>query len=268
MLPEDEAGDADAESLPFRTNPAGRRARRGGKHRVAAPPNALKGGRAALIAMAAGAAVAAVSQVSSSGDDAPATAPVNAAAVNDATAPADLGPGVAAAAPAGDQMDVFDQQLAVGAKMAADEARREALARRPLFVSPIPLGAYSFTSAFEMRWGSMHGGIDMAAPLGTPIHAVTDGVVIKAEPASGYGHWVQVRADDGTVTMYGHMSGSGVLVREGQKVTAGDVIALVGNEGFSFGPHLHFEVWKNGITKIDPVPWLASKGVRMTGYTG
>ncbi|WP_168702942.1 M23 family metallopeptidase [Gordonia paraffinivorans] len=268
MLPEDEAGDADAEPLPFRTNPAGRRARRGGKHRVAAPPNALKGGRAALIAMAAGAAVAAVSQVSSSGDDAPATAPVNAAAVNDATAPADLGPGVAAAAPAGDQMDVFDQQLAVGAKMAADEARREALARRPLFVSPIPLGAYSFTSAFEMRWGSMHGGIDMAAPLGTPIHAVTDGVVIKAEPASGYGHWVQVRADDGTVTMYGHMSGSGVLVREGQKVTAGDVIALVGNEGFSFGPHLHFEVWKNGTTKIDPVPWLASKGVRMTGYTG
>ncbi|MEO9327167.1 M23 family metallopeptidase [Gordonia aurantiaca] len=272
MLDDDEAdlsAARESESLPFRTNPAGRRPRKGGKHRVAAPPNALKGGRAALLAMAAGAAVAAVSQVGSSGtDEATDTAPVNAAAVNDATAPVDLGPGVAAAAPATDQMDVFGQQLSVGAKMAADEARREALARRPLFTSPIPLGQYSFTSAFEMRWGTMHGGIDMAAPLGTPIHAVTDGVVIKAEPASGYGHWVQIRADDGTVTMYGHMSGSGVLVREGQHVTAGDVIALVGNEGFSFGPHLHFEVWKNGTTKIDPVPWLASKGVRMTGYTG
>ncbi|WP_375295839.1 M23 family metallopeptidase [Gordonia westfalica] len=259
--------ESDAGLRPFRTNPAGQRIRRGGKHRIAAPPNALKGGRAALIAMAAGAAVAAVSQVGAT-DDASNTAAVNAAAVTDATAPVDLGPGVAAATPLTDQMNVFSGQLGVGAKMAADEAQREALARRPLFTSPIPLGKYDFTSAFAMRWGTMHGGIDMAAPLGTPIHAATDGVVIKAEPASGYGHWVQVRADDGTVTMYGHMSSSGVLVSEGQHVTAGDVIALVGNEGFSFGPHLHFEVWKNGNTKIDPVPWLAAKGVKLAGYTG
>lgn len=261
--------DDDTEHRPFRTNPAGQRVRRGGKHRIAAPPNALKGGRAALIAMAAGAAVAAVSQV---GTSEPAPAPVNAAAVNDATAPGaapvELGPGVAAATAQTDQMNVFTNQLGVGAKMAADQDRREALARRPLFTSPIPLGSYDFTSAFAMRWGTMHGGIDMAAPLGTPIHAATDGVVIKAEPASGYGHWVQIQAADGTVTMYGHMASSGVLVTEGQRVTAGDVIALVGNEGFSFGPHLHFEVWKNGNTKIDPVPWLAAKGVKLSGYTG
>lgn len=263
----DDESDTDSALRPFRTNPAGQRVRRGGKHRIAAPPNALKGGRAALIAMAAGAAVAAVSQVGAT-EDAPATAPVNAAAVNDAAAPVDLGPGVATASPVTDQMNVFTGQLGVGAKMAADEAQREALARRPLFASPIPLGKYDFTSAFAMRWGTMHGGIDMAAPLGTPIHAATDGVVIKAEPASGYGHWVQIRADDGTVTMYGHMSSSGVLVSEGQHVTAGDVIALVGNEGFSFGPHLHFEVWKNGNTKIDPMPWLAAKGVKLSAYTG
>ena len=260
--------ESDSELRPFRTNPAGQRVRRGGKHRIAAPPNALKGGRAALIAMAAGAAVAAVSQVGAADDASTNTATMNAAAVNDATAPVDLGPGVATASPVTDQMNVFTDQLGVGAKMAADEAQREALARRPLFTSPIPLGKYDFTSAFAMRWGTMHGGIDMAAPLGTPIHAATDGVVIKAEPASGYGHWVQIRADDGTVTMYGHMSSSGVLVSAGQKVTAGDVIALVGNEGFSFGPHLHFEVWKDGNTKIDPVPWLAAKGVKLAGYTG
>jgi len=266
ILVDDESED-EADHPQFRTNPAGSRVRRGGKHRIAAPPNALKGGRAALIAMAAGAAVAAVSQVGTA-EDAPAAAPVNAAAVNDAAAPVELGPGVAAAAAPTDQMNVFSSQLGVGAKIAADEARRDALARRPLFTSPIPLGKYDFTSAFAMRWGTMHGGIDMAAPLGTPIHAATDGVVIKAEPASGYGHWVQIQAADGTVTMYGHMSSSGVLVSAGQRVTAGDVIALVGNEGFSFGPHLHFEVWKGGNTKIDPVPWLAAKGVKLSGYTG
>ena len=68
--------------------------------------------------------------------------------------------------------------------------------------------------------------------------------------------------------MYGHMSSSGVLVQKGQHVNAGDVIALVGNEGFSFGPHVHFEVWKNGTTKIDPMPWLAQHGVRLSAYTG
>ena len=137
-----------------------------------------------------------------------------------------------------------------------------------MVVSPIKLGVYQLTSAFAPRWGTFHGGIDMAAPLGTPIHAATDGVVVAAEPASGYGHWVQVKAPDGTITMYGHMASSGVLVHEGQKVTAGDVIALVGSEGFSTGPHVHFEVWKNGKTKIDPGVWLASKGVRLSALTG
>ncbi|WP_238421213.1 M23 family metallopeptidase [Gordonia sp. 'Campus'] len=265
----DDDTDVETEHLPFRTNPAGQRVRRGGKHRIAAPPNALKGGRAALIAMAAGAAVAAASQAGTSSE---APAPVNAAAVNDAAAqtaaPVDLGPGVAAATAQTDQMKVFGDQLAVGAKRAEAEARVDAMNRRPFYQSPIPLGKYDFTSSFAMRWGTMHGGIDMAAPLGTPIHAATDGVVIKAEPASGYGHWVQIKAADGTVTMYGHMASSGVLVHAGQRVTAGDVIALVGNEGFSFGPHLHFEVWKDGVTKIDPVPWLAAKGIKLSGYTG
>ena len=149
-----------------------------------------------------------------------------------------------------------------------EQARREALARRPMFESPLPLGSYQLTSAYANRWGSFHGGIDMAAPLGTPIHAVTDGVIKEAGPASGYGNWVQLQADDGTITMYGHMSSSGVLVHAGQRVTAGDVIALVGNEGFSTGPHVHFEVWKNGNTKIDPAPWLARHGVQLANYTG
>lgn len=251
----------------FRTN-TGQTRRNRGRHRIAAPPTALKGGRAALFAMAAGAAVAAISQVGSS-SEAPAPAP--AANVSDpavaATATPDLGPGVAAAAPAAD-LSTFTDQLGLGEARAAEQARREALARRPMFASPVPLGAYQLTSAYANRWGSFHGGIDMAAPLGTPIHAVTDGVIKEAGPASGYGNWVQLQADDGTITMYGHMSSSGVLVHAGQRVTAGDVIALVGNEGFSTGPHVHFEVWKNGNTKIDPAPWLARHGVQLANYTG
>ncbi|GAC68211.1 M23 family metallopeptidase [Gordonia soli] len=255
-----------ADSKPFRTQRATSGSRRGGKHRVTAPPTALKGGRAALVAMAAGAAVAAVAQVSTSAE--PEVTPTTAANVGDAALPAaDLGPGIAPDTSARD-MSTFTQQLAVGKRIAAAEAQREALARRPLFASPIPMGKYDFTSSFAMRWGSFHGGIDMAAPLGTPIHSATDGVVIAAGPASGYGNWVQVRAADGTVTMYGHMASSGVLVQKGQHVTAGDVIALVGSEGFSTGPHCHFEVWKNGTTKIDPMPWLAQHGVQLSAYTG
>ncbi|MFT3899204.1 MAG: M23 family metallopeptidase [Gordonia sp. (in: high G+C Gram-positive bacteria)] len=230
-----------------------------GKHRVTAPPTSMKGGRAALIALAAGAAVAAASQALSSDKTAtPATA---------ADGTPDKGPGVVAATSDTD-MSSFTRGLGKGREIAAAEDARENLKRRPLFTSPIPMGVYSFTSGFGPRWGSFHGGLDLAAPLGTPIHAAHDGVVINAGPASGYGNWVQIKAADGTVTMYGHMSSSGVLVQKGQHVTAGDVIALVGNEGFSFGPHVHFEVWKNGTTKIDPAPWLAAHGVRLSAYTG
>ncbi|MCH5641835.1 M23 family metallopeptidase [Gordonia sp. ABSL49_1] len=258
----------ETDDKPFRSNPQGSRTKRGGKHRVAAPPTALRGGRAALFAIAAGATVAAVTQVSNA-DEPNGTSVSPAANVSDTSATSDLGPGVAASTASPDT-DGFGQQLAVGAAAAADEARREALARRPMFAQPVNFasGSCQFTSLYAMRWGSMHGGIDLACPLGTPIHAVTDGVVIAAEPASGYGNWVQIKAADGTVTMYGHMSSSGVLVRKGQHVTAGDVIALVGNEGFSTGPHLHLEVWKQGVTKIDPVPWLAAHGVRLPAYSG
>ncbi|MFW0791368.1 M23 family metallopeptidase [Gordonia sp. CPCC 205333] len=247
---------------PFRTKtPSPRRG--SGKHRISAPPTALKGGRAALVAIAAGAAVAAATQVAANNDDTPpASSPAD-----PATTAADTGPGVAPAA-SGADMSNFTKQLGVGKNLAAAQQAAENLARRPMFTSPIPIGAYQFTSCFCDRWGSFHGGIDMAAPLGTPIHAAADGVVIEAGPASGYGNWVQVRGSDGTVTMYGHMASSGVLVQKGQHVTAGDVIALVGSEGFSTGPHLHFEVWKNGTTKIDPMPWLAQHGVRLSGYTG
>lgn len=118
-----------------------------------------------------------------------------------------------------------------------------------------------FTSGFEVRWGTMHKGIDLAAPLGTPIVAAQSGTVIDAGPASGFGNWVRIKHDDGTITVYGHMQTIDVTV--GQIVTAGQKIAGVGNLGFSTGPHCHFEVYPDGTNAIDPAGWLAERGVTL-----
>jgi murein DD-endopeptidase MepM/ murein hydrolase activator NlpD len=115
------------------------------------------------------------------------------------------------------------------------------------------------SSGFGARWGKSHNGIDISAPVGTPIHAPVAGEVIASGPASGFGLWVRVRHDDGTVTTYGHVNRS--LVQVGEKVTAGEEIAEVGNRGRSTGPHLHMEVQTPGGTAVNPRPWLDGHGV-------
>jgi murein DD-endopeptidase MepM/ murein hydrolase activator NlpD len=116
-----------------------------------------------------------------------------------------------------------------------------------------------WTSGFGYRWGVLHGGIDIANSIGTPILAASDGVVIDAGPTAGYGIWVKLRHSDGTVTLYGHLSA--VLVNIGERVYAGDQIAKMGNTGNSTGPHLHFEVLLNGTDRVDPVGWLSKRGI-------
>jgi murein DD-endopeptidase MepM/ murein hydrolase activator NlpD len=116
-----------------------------------------------------------------------------------------------------------------------------------------------FTSGFGGRWGAVHEGIDLAAPIGTPIYAMTDGVVEESGPASGFGLWVVLRHPDGTRTVYGHVNR--IFVDQGERVKAGEQIAEVGNRGHSTGPHLHFEVWDPDGTKINPVPWLQEHGI-------
>ena len=118
------------------------------------------------------------------------------------------------------------------------------------------------TSGFGARWGTSHQGLDIAAPIGTPIRVPLDGTVVDSGPASGFGQWVRVEHADGTRTVYGHISRS--LVTVGESVSAGEVIAEVGNEGRSTGPHLHFEVLTPGGTKINPRPWLDERGVGLT----
>jgi murein DD-endopeptidase MepM/ murein hydrolase activator NlpD len=112
-----------------------------------------------------------------------------------------------------------------------------------------------------LRWGTLHAGVDFAAPMGTSEYAAMDGVVVRAGAASGFGLAVYIQHANGDVTVYGHMEQ--ILVEEGQTVRAGDPIALLGNLGQSTGPHLHFEVHVGGIDgeRIDPLPWLRERGL-------
>jgi murein DD-endopeptidase MepM/ murein hydrolase activator NlpD len=158
---------------------------------------------------------------------------------------------------------VHNAELAHGVAFAQERAEREARLQRPLFVMPVK-GV--FTSGFGYRWGVLHAGIDIANSLGTPIHAVSDGVVIAAGPTAGYGMWVKLRHADGTVTLYGHVNTT--LVSVGERVMAGDQIATLGNRGNSTGPHCHFEVLLGGTQRIDPVPWLAKRGLSVGTFAG
>jgi murein DD-endopeptidase MepM/ murein hydrolase activator NlpD len=97
----------------------------------------------------------------------------------------------------------------------------------------------------------MHAGLDFTAPTGTPIYATADGVVKEANfNSGGYGNHVVVNHGFGYETLYGHMVR--IKARRGQRVKRGEIIGWVGNTGKSTGPHLHYEVIKNGI-KVDPI---------------
>lgn len=96
-----------------------------------------------------------------------------------------------------------------------------------------------------LRTARMHKGLDIAAPYGSPIRAAMDGVVAMAGRAGGYGNFVKLNHGSGMASGYGHMSR--ILVRPGQRVTRGQMIGQVGSTGLSTGPHLHYEMWKNGV---------------------
>ncbi len=169
---------------------------------------------------------------------------------------------VVTVAPAADS-SVHAEEITKAAAFAQERADREARLARPQYVMPTH-GVW--TSGFGYRWGVLHAGIDIANSIGTPIYAAADGVVTDAGPTAGYGAWVKIRHSDGTVTLYGHVNTW--LVSVGQRVMAGDQIATIGNRGNSTGPHLHFSVLLNGTDFIDPVPWLAKRGLTPGSYVG
>jgi murein DD-endopeptidase MepM/ murein hydrolase activator NlpD len=122
-----------------------------------------------------------------------------------------------------------------------------------------PLAHFVRTSDFGMRADPVtgrpefHGGIDLAAPLGTPVCAAREGVVKETGFDAGYGNFVRIAHPAGYETLYGHLSV--IYVKRGDKVNAGLPLGKVGLTGRTTGPHLHFEVLKNG-KPIDPSPYL------------
>jgi murein DD-endopeptidase MepM/ murein hydrolase activator NlpD len=219
----------------------------GRRRRLPRPPG--RRGPLWLAALVAGAVVAALP--STLGSD---TAGLSVSA-------ADYGLGVAS--DVGFSGDLEDVGVRRGITEAEAQARLGELAasraaREPKTVLPTQ---GRLTTCFCMRWGTMHYGIDLAGPLGTPIYSATDGVVIRAGRASGYGNAVYIQDPDGNVHVYGHMRYYDV--QAGDIVHAGDPIAKIGNEGQSTGPHLHYQIHRGGMTgrPIDPQEWLAEHGV-------
>jgi len=107
-----------------------------------------------------------------------------------------------------------------------------------------------FTSPFGRRWGRLHAGIDIANDVGTPVRAAMAGRVTYTGWYGGYGYTVMMEHNNGYSTLYGHLDN--FAVSPGQNVKAGQRIGSMGNTGYSTGPHLHFEVHKDG-TAIDPM---------------
>jgi murein DD-endopeptidase MepM/ murein hydrolase activator NlpD len=135
-------------------------------------------------------------------------------------------------------------------KVSAEEAARD--------VWLLPLDDYVFTSAYGVRWGKLHAGVDLAAREGTPYKAIHAGTVVKAGYDGGYGYSITIKNDDGTEVVYAHSRR--VLVKAGEQVKAGQMIGEVGSTGASFGTHLHIEVHNQG-NPVDPIPFLRQRGV-------
>ena len=133
-----------------------------------------------------------------------------------------------------------------------------------------PIAGGEITSPFGMRfhpilrYAKMHTGVDWAAPIGTPIVAAGNGVVIQAELTSGYGRRVMIQHANGYVTTYNHMSGFARGIVQGIRVTQGQVIGYLGQSGLATGPHLHYEVIING-NFVDP---MAIKLARTREFDG
>jgi len=111
----------------------------------------------------------------------------------------------------------------------------------------------ALNSGFGPRGSSFHDGVDIAAPEGTPIRAVEHGEVIYSDQLRGYGNMVIIRHSGSIVSVYAHNQAN--LVRDGQQVARGEIIARVGRTGRVTGPHLHFEIRKNNLAQ-DPMLYL------------
>ena len=115
-----------------------------------------------------------------------------------------------------------------------------------------------------MKVYKRHDGVDYAAPTGSKVYASADGVITVSKWYGGYGNYITIRHNSEYSTGYGHLKSFAKGIRPGVRVKQGQVIAYVGNTGRSTGPHLHFEVIKNGV-KVNPLTVKAATGENLSG---
>jgi murein DD-endopeptidase MepM/ murein hydrolase activator NlpD len=137
------------------------------------------------------------------------------------------------------------------------------LLRKPI-ADGIMRSGFGYRRHPVLGYAKLHTGVDWSNPIGTPIMAAGNGVVIRAEMTSGYGNRVELQHVNGYVTTYNHMSRFGRGIREGVKVRQGQIVGYVGSTGLSTGAHLHYEVIINGHF-VDPMKIRVPRGRELDG---
>lgn len=161
------------------------------------------------------------------------------------------------------RVEAKERASRAAARKAAAEAAAKAKAEREgkRWVKAIRAGQQ--TSDYGPRWGKTHDGLDIGAPAGTPLYAMSRGTVVRSFVDSSFGNKIEIQYWDGSVSWYAHMSAR--LVQAGDTVMPGDLVGRVGNTGYSFGNHLHIEI--HPAPRVDnpqdPTPWLRSRGIQI-----
>ncbi|WOX22900.1 M23 family metallopeptidase [Streptomyces solicathayae] len=221
--------------------------------------------RTAVVALAAAGLGASVVAGAGSAFAAEGKAPAKALAAAPASAAVAAQAGAQAQAAAKTAAAV--KQAAAKAKAVKAKAAKPAKAKKAAWVKPV--SRYTLTASYNQggaMWAHKHSGQDFAVPVGTPVKAAAAGTVVKAGPYGGgdgpaYGNAIVVKHANGKYSQYAHLSKINVHI--GQKVGAGQKIALSGNTGNSSGPHLHFEIRNtpNYGSALNPAAFLRTVGV-------
>lgn len=138
------------------------------------------------------------------------------------------------------------------------------------FLMKTPIDGARVSSTYGRRkhpilgYSKMHGGVDFAAPRGTPVYAAGDGTIERANRFGSFGNYVAIRHANGYETAYAHLNGFARGIRAGSRVRQGQVIAYVGTTGRSTGPHLHYEVHVKG-KKMNPLALKVPTGRKLDG---
>ena len=131
----------------------------------------------------------------------------------------------------------------------------------PEFTFGEPVAGHQVNSPFGLRrmpWerrGRLHRGVDIAAPSGTPVAAVEDGVIVRAGTSASYGRFVEVKHEGGLTSFYAHLGRIERGAKAGTQVSGGTIIGRIGSSGISTGPHLHFEI-RRGETPLNPTAFI------------